>query len=274
MNLGFSLLELSIVLVISALLAGGLAAGKEIIRQSEIRGVFAEVEKVRVSFHTFKDKYRAAPGDMKNATAYWGVKSAGCPHGAPTGTETCNGNGDGKIQFPTSLFDEDHQESWYAWQHLANAGFIQGTFSGSSNWTKVRTARVNQAVVGTNVLPSQSMSGVAYFLYYSPFSAVPASAGDFLFNLEGTILVAGRYLNGYPLILPHGAFTSEEAIGIEKKFDDGKPAAGNMWWLGIDAFGSPTTKTCLQPGPPMPPDQTTFSNTGNARACNPHMIIR
>ncbi len=101
MTNGFSLVELSIVLVILGLLTGGILSGQNLIRAAELRAVTTEFSAYQTAVMTFKDKYFALPGDMRNATDFWGsaggsgVIGDGCEAGTPTGTQTCNGNGDG-----------------------------------------------------------------------------------------------------------------------------------------------------------------------------------
>ena len=69
---GFSLVELSIVLVILGLLTGGILAGQSLIRASELRAATAEYQRYATSIQSFRDKYMALPGDMTNATRFWG----------------------------------------------------------------------------------------------------------------------------------------------------------------------------------------------------------
>ena len=130
-NTGFSLLELSIVLVIIGLIAGGIVAGSAMIRAAELRAVITEVNKFQTSVHTFKDKYLGIPADLKNATSFWGAAHATpatCLSTVGTGTETCNGNGDGRVD--RGLVLSNYSESFMFWQHLANAELIEGTYSG------------------------------------------------------------------------------------------------------------------------------------------------
>ena len=70
---GFSLVELSIVLVILGLLVGGVLTGQSLIRAAELRSVSTEYSRYVASVHTFRDKYFALPGDMTNATQFWGT---------------------------------------------------------------------------------------------------------------------------------------------------------------------------------------------------------
>ncbi|MGB1540395.1 MAG: prepilin-type N-terminal cleavage/methylation domain-containing protein, partial [Rickettsiales bacterium] len=64
---GFSLVELSIVLVILGLLTGGILGGQSLIRAAELRSVSKEYEKYQTAINIFKDKYFALPGDFNNA---------------------------------------------------------------------------------------------------------------------------------------------------------------------------------------------------------------
>jgi hypothetical protein len=133
----FSLVELSIVLVILGLLVGGILAGQSLIRASEIRSMATDVTNYAVAIQTFRDKYMALPGDMPNAVAFWGAADgAGAGMTAACATTdsrtladpraTCNGNGDGRVDYVTQS-----EETKRAWQHLANAGLISGRYSGT-----------------------------------------------------------------------------------------------------------------------------------------------
>lgn len=64
----FSLVELSIVLVILGLLVGGILAGQSLIRASELRAVTSEQARIVTAIQAFRDKYFALPGDMRNAS--------------------------------------------------------------------------------------------------------------------------------------------------------------------------------------------------------------
>ena len=72
MRAAFSLVELSIVLVILGLLTGGILTGQNLIRAAELRSVVTEFQTYQTAVMTFRDKYFALPGDMTNATDFWG----------------------------------------------------------------------------------------------------------------------------------------------------------------------------------------------------------
>jgi prepilin-type N-terminal cleavage/methylation domain-containing protein len=127
-NAGFSLVELSIVLVILGLLVGGVLTGKSLIRAAELRSVTTDQQRFVAAAQIFREKYQAFPGDMTNATAFWGTAAA-CPGTylqPSTDATTCNGNGDGGVRGDTT----GSNESFRFWQQLANAGLIEGQYSG------------------------------------------------------------------------------------------------------------------------------------------------
>lgn len=68
---GFSLLELSIVLVMIGLLAGGVTYGRDLIRESEMRSLMSDIKKYHTAIISFRDKYRALPGDFNKAGLIW-----------------------------------------------------------------------------------------------------------------------------------------------------------------------------------------------------------
>lgn len=97
---GFSLVELSIVLVILGLLTGGILAGQSLIRASELRSVGNDVGRFYTATQSFRDKYFALPGDMAIATQIWGTQDntpGTCKTTPSTTILTCNGDGNGQI---------------------------------------------------------------------------------------------------------------------------------------------------------------------------------
>jgi len=223
----FTLVELSIVLVILGLLVGGVLAGQSLIRSAELRAIGKEYDGYVVAVNAFKDKYMALPGDMTNATAFWGKDNAACA--GDTGTAatpgTCNGNGDGKIQWGTI-------DLFRFWQQLSLAGLIEGNYTGVTG-----PAGEPDAVLGVNA-PKSRMSGggwgVGNIGYY---------AGDALtFALD-----YGNYYNfGAQLTFDNpiaGIITPAEAWNVDTKFDDGRPGRGHMMSVHRDTCTDSTSAT-------------------------------
>src|ERR1035441_2116364 len=129
---GFTLLELSIVLVIIGFLVGGVVAGVELIQAARLNKVMTDMRKVLTAGNTVQNKYDGLPGDISNATYYWGAAGTptntwgGCYSIVGTGTQTCDGNGDGQIWYGGGPYAEPYR----FWQHLSLAGLIEGSYNG------------------------------------------------------------------------------------------------------------------------------------------------
>ncbi len=222
---GFSLVELSVVLVILGLLTGGILTGKSLIRASELRAVVEEFDNYRAAVIMFEDKYYAFPGDIDNATDFWGIRAgttgsdAACWTATSTSEATCNGNGDGFIRFQGGM---NGVEVFLFWQHLANAGLIQeGQFAGRSasgnNW---------DCPPDGTYCPTSKMSNTGW----AAITELNRNVGqtDLFENYDGdtnlTEMTFGTYVSTN---FPKGpALTPTEAWGIDTKIDDGHPAYG------------------------------------------------
>ena len=106
----FSLIELSIVLIIIGLLTAGVTAASKLIEQSKINKVAAELNNYKTSYMTFFLTYKEYPGDAARAGEYFNQNFI-------------NGNGDGKIRPMPSW----GSESTLAWYHLTLAKLIDQT---------------------------------------------------------------------------------------------------------------------------------------------------
>lgn len=215
---GFSLVELSIVLVILGLLTGGILSGQSLIRAAEIRAVTTEYGTYATAVHTFRDRYMAIPGDFKDATKFWGKDNAACSGDTGTASTpgTCNGNGNG--MFTGALFGSANTSSevFQFWKQLSLAGLIEGSYSGLAGATSGASV-----VFGSNIPPSKlgnSGWSVNYLSAADNSAQYNMSYGNtFYFGLATTSSLTGGK-----------ALKPEEAWNIDTKVDDGRPAYGKV----------------------------------------------
>lgn len=216
MRKGFTLIEMSVVLVIIGLIVGGILAGKSIIRTSQLQTVIKDVANYQGAVSQFKQKYNALPGDIPNATSFWGTGTI--TNGCNSGTNaTCNGNGDGQI----TLNSSSPYEQFLVWQHLAYGGFITGTYSATTAPPSYYPVYCASQV---NCPGGQLNYAQAYFLQYS---LAVGSSTLYWQQGPGHYLTVGE-MNGTGQY-PGGALVSgSEAAALDGKVDDGRPGLG-IW---------------------------------------------
>ena len=83
---GFTLVEISIVLVIIGLLLGGILKGQEMVMQAKIKNSMADFAGVSAAYYGYEDRYRAIPGDDLNAATRWAGATSGDGNGIVAGT--------------------------------------------------------------------------------------------------------------------------------------------------------------------------------------------
>ncbi|MCH7859804.1 MAG: prepilin-type N-terminal cleavage/methylation domain-containing protein, partial [Candidatus Marinimicrobia bacterium] len=113
---GFTLVELSISLVIIALVVAAIVSGMELKRVAELRSVISDIHKFNTAIRIFENKYNYLPGDIYNASRYF----PGC---VDDEANLCNGNGDGEIS-------PAYTEGLRVWQHLALSNILPGPYTG------------------------------------------------------------------------------------------------------------------------------------------------
>ncbi len=230
---GFSLVELSIVLVVLGLLTGGILTGQALIRTAELRSVVSDFQRYEGSVTTFKDKYFQLPGDMTNAIDFWGAADSGdgagddCVNATSTNGLTCNGDGNGLLMHtdsdPSGGYSTTNAPEWFhAWVQMSNAGLVNGTYTGR------RVADHRQAVPGANV-PASKISGAGFTL----MSCTAACGPDWYPDDQDLMIFFGAMASGWETNSP--ALLAEEAWGIDKKLDDGRPGLGNIRTLTDNA---------------------------------------
>lgn len=228
---GFTILELSITLTIIALLMGGVLAGQTLIRSSELRSVTNQLDQVVSATNSFKEKYHYLPGDIPNATRFWGLAGGAngltfaCRNTESTDAKTCDGDGNGQIYAP--LVSQPGPEQVRFWQHLANAGLIQGQYTGAYD-----------AASGLSSI--NTLSGKIGNSLWSVF-AYRTQSGDvnFFDGIYGNSLqFGGFYSGGSPVV---AVLTNQEIKVMDEKMDDGLPATGKMFIITYNGFSACTS---------------------------------
>lgn len=227
---GFTLLEMGMVIVIIGLVAGGIVMGRELITQAEIRAIVGEYDRYLKSVQEFQDKYRALPGDMNNAESMWGTDGGGCPNNTytsvvPLTTNTCNGDGDGLIggcSGDLSTACAGTPEVWRAWQHLSNAGVIEGRYTGIGR--DAGGGILSGGVIGVNAPVSKRPPAGWTFLHFSNAADETWLAG----GTYGHVFMFGKGEPSTSRFTTYPALPSKDAMELDRKIDDGKPRTGNI----------------------------------------------
>jgi prepilin-type N-terminal cleavage/methylation domain-containing protein len=205
---GFTLVELSIVIVIIGFLVAGIAAGANLVKQAQIRSVISDINSYQTGYNGFVSKYNAAPGDLNVASTYWPFGATGCASAALNDV-MCNGDGDGNILSMTDQTDEVAA----AWKHLQLAGFVG---AGIAQFTAAVPAALT---VGTNV-PASKITGAGFIMTASTNLSRNGAAVSLGFGGGSkNFLYLGKPL-ATNFTLNTGALKPEDAFNIDAKMDD------------------------------------------------------
>jgi prepilin-type N-terminal cleavage/methylation domain-containing protein len=203
LSAGFTLIEISIVLVIIGLVAGGILTGQELIFQAQIRGTVSAMDKYKQAYHAFVTKYNCVPGDCANASSFG---FGGVYNGSP------NGDGDGYIySYSDSNQSLERVETWGALIELSQAGMIQDYFPTEPQ--------------ATSNIPIAN--GFMYFTSLRPTYSPPTG---YVWPTRDTnyLYLASYPQNGADFSVTAAVLTSAQAWAIDLKIDDGLPMSGNV----------------------------------------------
>lgn len=116
---GFTLIEVALVLIVVALLIGGILKGVELFQSSRVRTIATTATSVQSAYFAFFDRYGHVAGD-------WNAVGASNAIGEPV-----NGGGNDSGRLDTPGLDP-WTESNAFWEQMAKSGFIIGVYQGAA----------------------------------------------------------------------------------------------------------------------------------------------
>ncbi len=210
---GFTLTEMSIVVVIVAFVVTAFMYGKDLIGQTKTLSVIRDYNNYKSAIDNFKFKYNAVPGDFADAKSYWGS----C---LDVGGNLCNGDGDGKIVVAAN-------ENGRAWQHLTLSKLVDEKYEGG-------------------IINSSSIAGVHY-----PKSEVKAAGYDLLnkSNDEENFKVALTLGKTGSTGVNQSSLLAIDAWGIDHKIDDGIALSGHVF-VSVSSDDASGSTGCMDSATP------------------------
>lgn len=204
---GFTLVELSIVLVIIGLVIGGVLVGQDLVTSAQVRGQLRQFDEINTATNTFRLKFNAMPGDYSQA-----VSRLGAVADAGAACTVCTGDGNGNNLLDDSdgatggYGDQGNNEMLRFWHHLGLASFLAGGGSGDGTAAQVGTTWPKSKIGNLGIVAffsTISVPGGGQLNYY-----MGKSAGD---------------LTTYTTL-----FSPKQAEEIDQKIDNGLANSGSI----------------------------------------------
>lgn len=245
----FTLIELSIVLVIIGLIVGGVLVGRDLISSSAIKAQVSQLQQYDAAVNTFRDKFGGIPGDLSAqlAAQFGFVTRAG---------SAGRGDGDGLIAglnyLGSTVYNwTQNAEAMFFWEDLSTAKLIKGAFSTATD-ADVGTVTSNFGLY----YPEAKIGNGNYVYVYSGVPGCVACWQNPSTNYYGISIPASISVGGN--LVSNLGMTVAQSHHIDTKMDDGLPvngriiaqysAGGGQAIKNATNAGSDTATTCYNTG--------------------------
>lgn len=238
---GFTLIELSIVLIIIGLIVGGVLIGRVLISAAAVRAQISQIEKYQQAVNAFISKYGYLPGDIPDPEA---TKFGFIARGSGAG----QGDGDGIISGHCASCGTSVQGEWMQggnepgvfWVDLSTAKLIGSSFS-AANETTLPAATVTFSTTPSvrAYIPEAAIGNGNYVYVYSGGTSQVTSDGNNYYGISNVSSIV--HAAGGDSIASDPGMKVADAKAIDDKIDDGFPQSGRVqaFYMDVNVSWSP-----------------------------------
>lgn len=230
-NKGFTLLEISIVLVVIGFILGVVLFGQDIIRAARVRSVITQLERYNAAVNVFKDRYaNNIPGDIPfSTTAPW--SSFFSTPGVVNNTAATTGDGNGFIHTTTGTptaaigvpsITGTGLEVANFFNQIGALGLVD--FYGNASGATITLGGNFPFIKGFANNFSGGLVPLAGFRTNIYTTSDPGDVKNYWF--------VGIQNNASPILISAPPFRADDAYSIDNKIDDGMPNTGSVMAFG------------------------------------------
>jgi len=220
----FTLIELSIVLVIIGLIVGGVLVGRDLIEAARVRAVISENREYTAAVNTFRSKYNVLPGDLntQQATSF-GMQPTTRAMAEPTMCVT-HGNGLIEVTVAGGVTSVLGSEGVLLWRDLSSAGMIKGNFTTATD--DIPSGLTDADLPG--LFPVSKISSSYWAAAAGGQCGVSIGYDDFFSNAGTNYWYLGALVTnaGVWSQTVASGMSPSQAYQIDSKIDDGDPVKG------------------------------------------------
>lgn len=201
---GFTIVEISIVMIVVGLLIGGILGGQELYQNQQVRSIQNQTVEIDAAFSMFKKAYGELPGDLSDPATLPNCTIAPC---------STPGDGDGRINAAILAWNPPlalNDERVTAWAHLKAAKFLSGYRGGTT-------------IEPGDALPDNARKGPFLTGVAEQNSAWRALLGQNIIFPAASALKTGGVGDSWRDLM-----TVNEVRQIDTKIDDGVAASGRL----------------------------------------------
>jgi len=288
---GFSLVQMSVTMVIIGLIIGGILVGQNLIQAAAVNAQISQINKYQTATHLFETKYGYLPGDIPEPYAtQFGFLTRGAFAGEGDGNGVLEGNCD-NVAGANQPFYDGCGETATLWVDLTTANL-------TDNGISYKGVNYPNPTTPNSIAGSLTLSSVPSLFQWLPTAKIGSNNFVYVYSLNRLNYFAVSTVTklGYTIqSISNPGLTVQQAYTIDSKIDDGLPQSGfvtacyynsavvanvNVWAAGSNQQGANGGNNCIATTTATPYATTncydnnnvagtqTYSTAKNANALN------